>query len=183
MSTSPTWKSLKSASMFWQHRCWHLAPLTTLLGHGGTFLWFSCRQNAMLSSPCMAQCNPTAQSDVKYKNTLCTNPQHLVFQGPPATAHHLEQTETTPNPLMLQQSSEKMQKQCQCHPNTHQHFHAVSATIGQMYAPIFSCTNPQGVQSDSLESFRAVGEGELVDTPVLHAFFAHAASAIKLYVL
>ena len=148
MSTLPMWKSLKSASMFWQHRCWCLAPLTTLLGHGGTFLWFSHRQNAMLSSPCMAQCNPTAQSDVKYKNTFCTNPQHLVFQGPPATVHHLEQTETTPNPLMLQQSSEKMQKQCQCHPNTHQHFHAVSECQQQLG----KCMHPFSVAPTPRES-------------------------------
>jgi len=36
--------------------------------------------------------------------------------------------------------------------------------IGRDYAPDFDGADPQGVQWDSLESFRAVGAGEWVDT-------------------
>jgi len=59
----------------------------------------------------------------------------------------------------------------------------MSATIGRNYAPDFDSAHPQGVQWDSLESFRVVGWGEMVDTPAVRALFERAASAIILYVL
>ena len=42
--------------------------------------------------------------------------------------------------------------------------------IGCNYVPDFNSVHPQGVQWDSLESFKVVGGGEVVDTPALHAF-------------
>jgi len=55
--------------------------------------------------------------------------------------------------------------------------------IGRTFAPDFNGADPWGVQSDSLDSFKAVGAGEVGDTPTLRAFFARAVSAIILYVL
>ena len=56
------------------------------------------------------------------------------------------------------------------------------AMIRHDYAPAFDGAHPQGVQWDSLEGFVTVAAGEPVDTPVLHVFFACAASAIIYYV-
>ena len=53
--------------------------------------------------------------------------------------------------------------------------------IGHNYAPNFDGAHPQGVQWDSLESFRVIGRGQMVDTSVLHAHFVHATPAIILY--
>jgi hypothetical protein len=57
------------------------------------------------------------------------------------------------------------------------------AMIGHNYVPDFDGAHPQGVPMESLESFRAVGQGQMVDTPVVHALFEHTALAIILYVL
>ena len=59
----------------------------------------------------------------------------------------------------------------------------MSAMIGHIIVPDFDSAYPKGVQWDFLGSFRAVGQWQVVDTLVLHAFFARAASAIILYVL
>jgi len=77
----------------------------------------------------------------------------------------------------------KTQKHCRRRRNALRRFLAMLATIGRNYAPDFDGADPQGVQWDSLESFRIVGAREGVDTPALRAFFARAASAIILYVL
>src|ERR1700733_6556767 len=48
--------------------------------------------------------------------------------------------------------------------NALRHFLATSAMIGRIIAPDLDGANPQGVPLDSLASFRAVGQGEWVDT-------------------
>ena len=63
-----------------------------------------------------------------------------------------------------------------------------SVMIGHIYACIFSHARIQGVQSDSLQSFRAVGAGQAVDTwccmPFLHMqhqqlFYMYCKGVIK----
>ena len=84
---------------------------------------------------------------------------------------------------MPQKSNQKTQKRRLPHQNARQRFLATSASIGHNYACDFDGVHPQGVQWDSLEGFRTVGEWQVVDTPTLCAVFARAASAIILYVL
>jgi hypothetical protein len=80
----------------------------------------------------------------------------LAFQGPPATGEHLGRTKATPNPPTLQKTGGEMQKRRRRRQNALRRFLATLAMIGRNYAPDFSGANPQGVQWDSLESFRAV---------------------------
>ena len=107
---------------------------------------------------------------------------YLVFSGPPGTMQYLERTNTTPYPPALQKPEEKTQKYRRRRRNALRRFLVMSATIGRIIAPDFDGAHPQGVQWDSLGHFKAVGGGDLVDTPVLRAFFACAASAFILYV-
>jgi len=102
----------------------------------------------------------------------------LVLSGPPAPAQHVERTNTTPDPPMSQKTGVKTQKHRRCRRNVLRRFLVTSAMIGRNSAPDFNGAHPQGVQWDSLGSFRAVGQGQWVDTPMLRAFFARAASAI-----
>ena len=76
-----------------------------------------------------------------------------------------------------------MQKRRRRRQNALRRFLTTSATIGRKYAHNFYGASLQGVPLDSLESFKAVGAGEMVDTPALRAFPARAAPAIILYVL
>ena len=95
----------------------------------------------------------------------------------------MEWMNTTPTPPALQKTGRKTQKHRQRRQNALRRFLAMLATTGRNHAPDFDGAHPQGVQWDSLESFKAVGPGEMVDTPALRALFARAASAIILYVL
>ena len=107
---------------------------------------------------------------------------YLVFKAPPATVQWLEWMNTTLNPPVPQKTGGKMQKRRRRRQNALRRFLAMSAMIGRNYAPDFDSANPQGVHSDSLQSFKYVGEVEVVGTPALRAFFEHAVSAINLYV-
>jgi hypothetical protein len=59
---------------------------------------------------------------------------------------------------------------------------AMLTTIGRNYAPDFDGVHLQGVQSDSLESFKVLTELQVGETTVLCASFVRAAFAIILYV-
>ena len=83
---------------------------------------------------------------------------------------------------MLQQIDEKMQNSCQRHQKVLWHFLAMLATIKCIYARVFDCAHPQGVQRDSLQSLKPPGPVQGVETPVLHTDFACAAPPIVLYV-
>ena len=60
-------------------------------------------------------------------------------------------------PPALQETSAKTQKRRRRRHNALRRFLAMPAMIRCNYAPDFNGANPQGVQWDSLESFRAVG--------------------------
>jgi hypothetical protein len=69
MPASPTWKSLKSASMSRQRRWMALAPPTMLPGHGSAFLQLPRRRHASLSSPYDATRPPPHLRRRKCQNT------------------------------------------------------------------------------------------------------------------
>jgi hypothetical protein len=98
-------------------------------------------------------------------------------------AHHLERTNTTSTPPLPWDSNEKTQKCRWRRQNALRRFLVTSAMIGHKYAPDFDGVHPQGVHSDSLESFKSMGGVQGGGKPALCAFLARAASAIILYVL
>jgi hypothetical protein len=119
----------------------------------------------------------------RYTGWFLATRVYLVLSGPPSTAQWLERTKTIPYPLALQKPDQKTQKHRQRRRNVLRRFLATLATIRRNYAPGFDGAHPQGVQWDSLGSFKAVGCREVVDTLALRAFLVRAASAIVLYVL
>src|ERR1700692_771431 len=72
-------------------------------------------------------------------------------------ARHLERTNTTPTPPPPWDSDKKMQKCRRRRQKALWCFLAMSAMIGRKYAPDFDGVHPQGVHSDSLESFKSMG--------------------------
>jgi hypothetical protein len=103
--------------------------------------------------------------------------------NPLARVHHLGRTKTTPTPPLPWDFNEKKQKCCWHRQNALQRFLATSVMIGHITAPDFNGVHPQGVQSDSLGSFKLLADMKAGETLVLHAFFECAASTTVLYIL
>jgi hypothetical protein len=88
---------------------------------------------------------------------------YLALQDLPTPAQWLERTNTTPNPPAPQKSGTKTQKRRRRHQNALRRFLATLAMIGRDYAPDFDGANPQGVQWDSLGSFKTLGAQEVLE--------------------
>jgi hypothetical protein len=76
----------------------------------------------------------------------------------------MERTKTTPTPPALQEFDEKTQKRRRRCRNALRRFLATSVKIGRIFASDFNGVHPQGVQWDSLQSFKLLPWVQVVDT-------------------
>ena len=179
-------EATKSASMFRQRRWLALSASDDV---AGTWKWFFVSSTSALCSYTMplrintSAIKPDAHEVLEHAKVQ----EPLLWFLPLATPHQQgvawDEQRGYQRPLFQRGFTKKTPKPRRCRRNALRRFLATLAMIGRNYAPDLDSAHPQGVQWDTLERFMAVGVGELVDTPMLRAFFARAASAIILYVL